>query len=89
MALFFVFGPTYYSRWGPIELQDSSDLQRKFPSLHAHFEKGGFVMYMSTKQGSAIAFDMGLEKGYNKPLKQSMASLDTLEEVKLWLFGMC
>ena len=24
-------------------------------------------MYMSTKQGSAIAFDMGLEKGYNKP----------------------
>ena len=24
-------------------------------------------MYMSTKQGSAIAFDMGLEKGCNKP----------------------
>ena len=67
MALFFVFGRTNYSRWGPIELQDSLDLQRKFPSLHAHFEKGGFVMYMSTKQGSAIAFDMGLEKGYNKP----------------------
>ena len=70
MALFFVFGrtnPTNYSRWGPIELQDSLDLQRKFRSLHAHFKKGGFVMYMSTKQGSAIAFDMGLEKGYNKP----------------------
>ena len=67
MALFFVFGRTNYSRWGPIELQDSLDLQRKFPSLHAHLEKGGFVMYMSTKQGSAIAFDMGLKKGYNKP----------------------
>ena len=39
MALFFVFGRTNYSRWGPIELQDSLDLQRKFPSLHAHFEK--------------------------------------------------
>ena len=47
-------------------------------------------MYMSTKQGSAMAFDKGLEKGYNKPAQTvHMASLDTLVEVKLWLFGMC
>ena len=71
MALFFVFGRTNYSRWGPLHLQDCLDLQRKFPQIYKVFKDKGFVMYHTNRQGSAVGFDMALEKVYNKPAKRT------------------
>ena len=67
MPLFFVFGKTNYAKYGSLFLQDCLDLKRKFPGIHKVFKKGGFVMYHTDRAGSAVRFDMALEKVYNKP----------------------
>ena len=54
-----------YSRYSPLFIDDSLDLQRKFPNIYRHFMEGGFVCYLTDKQASGIGFDMGLEKEYN------------------------
>ena len=69
MPLFFVFGKTNYAKYGSLFLQDCLDLKRKFPGIHKVFKKGGFVMYHTDRAGSAVGFDMALEKVYNKPAK--------------------
>ena len=69
MPLFFGFGRTNYCRWGSLFLEDCLDLQRKFPGIYKCFKDGGWVMYHTLRQGSAVGFDMALEKCYNKPAK--------------------
>lgn len=67
--LFFVTGRTNYSRWCPLFLEDLKDLQRRFPMVYKEFKAGGFVHQHSNRSGSAVPFDMALEKVYNKPAK--------------------
>lgn len=69
IVIFFAMARPNYSRYGPLFLQDCFDIQRRFPDLHKHFERGNFVCHMSSRYGSAIGFDQGLEKAYNHPSK--------------------
>ena len=64
ITLFFAFGRTNYSRFVPLFLEDCLDLQRKHASLYKHYLQGGWVNCHTTRQGSAVAFDMALEKCY-------------------------
>ena len=50
-------------------MQDCLNLPTKFPQIYNLFMEKGFVMYHTDKQGSAVGFDMALEKVYNKPAK--------------------
>ena len=52
---------------GMLFLEDCLDIQRKFPGINRCFNDGGWVMYHTLRQGSAVRFDMALEKCYNKP----------------------
>ena len=87
MPLFFGFGRTNYSRWGTLFLEDCLDLQRKFPGIYRCFIDGGWVMYHTLRQGSAVGFDMALEKCYNKPAKVAGGIIGMTrqkEAVALW-----
>lgn len=69
LDLFFACGKTNYSREAPLFYEDCKDLERKFPQVYRAFEQRAFVMYHSDRLGSAVGFDMALEKVYNKPAK--------------------
>ena len=69
MLLFFGFGQTNYCRWGTLFLEDCLDIQRKFLGIYRCFKDGGWMMYHTLRQGSAVGFDMALKKCYNKPAK--------------------
>ena len=69
IPLFFGFGCTNYARFAPLFLEDCLDVQRKSPDLYAHYVKGGWVMYFTSRVGRAVGFDIGLERAYNKPAK--------------------
>ena len=87
MPLFFGFGRTNYSRWGTLFLEDCLDIQRKFPGIYRCFIDGGWVMYHTLRQGSAVGFDMALEKCYNKPAKVAGGIIGMTrqkEAVALW-----
>ena len=87
MPLFFGFGRTNYSRWGTLFLEDCLDIQRKFPDIYSCFNNGGWVMYHTLRQGSAVGFDMALEKCYNKPAKVAGGIIGMTrrkEAVALW-----
>ena len=68
LPLFFAYGRTYYSRYGPIFFEECMNLKPKFPMLYEHFVHGGFVMNR-TRQGSGTPMDQALEQVYNKPAK--------------------
>ena len=63
------FGRTNYCRCGTLFLEDCLDIQRKFPGISRCFNDGGWVIYHTLRQGSAVGFDMALETCYNKPAK--------------------
>ena len=68
LPLFFGYGKTNYSRWGPIFYEDCMDLKRKFPLIYESFINGGFVVHR-TRLGSGTPMDQALEQIYNKPAK--------------------
>ncbi|KAG1656507.1 hypothetical protein GQR58_023875 [Nymphon striatum] len=87
IPLFFGFGRTNYSRWGTLFLEDCLDLQRKFSDIYRCFTGGGWVMYHTPRQGSAVGLDMALEKCYNKPAKVAGGIIGMTrqkEAVALW-----
>ena len=64
IPIFFAEGQSHYSRYSLLFIDDSLDLQRKFPAIYRHFMEGGFVYYLTNKLASGIGFDMGFEKEY-------------------------
>ena len=84
LDLFFACGKTNYSRWAPLFYKDLKDMNRKFPDLHKAFLQKEFVMYHSERLGSAVGFDMALEKVYNKPAKIKGGMTRRKEAVALW-----
>lgn len=69
LPLFFAFDKTHYSRWGSVFYEDCLQLPYKFPSIHAEFLKGQFVVKNSTRKFSNVPMDQALEQMYNKPAK--------------------
>ena len=59
----------------------------KFPGIYRCFNDGGWVMYHTLRQGSAVGFNMALEKCYNKLAKVAGGIIGMTrqkESVALW-----
>lgn len=87
IPLFFGFGRVNYARYTPLFLNDCLELELKKPELYKHFMEGGWVYNYGQRKGSAIGFDMGLEKCYNKPAKSAAGIIGITaqkEAVALW-----
>ena len=66
---FFAMDRHNYSRWLPVYLSDTKQLEMKHPRVHQEFMNGNHVVSRSSNPFSQVSTDMALEQSINADSK--------------------
>ena len=72
---FFIFDRYNYARWLSVHIQDLLSLPITSPQLYQEFEKGNFVVQISSRELSRIHYDQTHEQS-NKTIKSIEGPID-------------
>ena len=72
---FFIFDHYNYARWLSVHIQDLLSLPITCPQLYQEFERGNFVVEISSREFSRIDYDQA-HKQSNKTIKSIKGPID-------------
>ena len=72
---FFIFDHYIYARWLSVHIQDLLSLSITCPQLYQEFERGNFVVQISSREFSRIHYDQAHEQS-NKTIKSIKGPID-------------
>ena len=72
---FFIFDQYNYARWLSLHIQDLLSLPITCPQLYQEFERGNFVVQISSREFSRIHYDQA-HKQSNKTIKSIKGPID-------------